>query len=67
MFTCRTCKLLKCSRAKKAVYRDKNGSIVEVAGDYTVQISDYIPSNDAKSDSDRIQKLYDETNWMWKN
>ena len=28
MYTCRTCKLLKCSKAKKAVYRDKNGTVV---------------------------------------
>ena len=28
MYTCRTCKLLKYSQAKRTVYRDKNGTIV---------------------------------------
>lgn len=28
MFTCRTCKLLKYSRAKRDVYRDENSAVV---------------------------------------
>ena len=29
MYTCRTCKLLKCSQSKKASYRDEDGEIIE--------------------------------------
>ena len=28
MYTCRTCKFLKHSKAKRKVYRDKNGTVV---------------------------------------
>ena len=43
---------------------NKTETDVEITVGYTVQISDYIPSTVAKSDSDRIQKLYDDvTTW----